>query len=212
MLPPWFFIAAGMAIGLIPPRFFYGSSWRHVTLIDATTSGHLGDAGQYRTGIGSKRWWRIPLLWIDPIRGFFCAHLIAWGLYNSPMESSEQIAIVLGVKCFCTFGVLAVQMEFGRQRAKDMMSPLPFLIGFIIGISYGSWLLGCSAALICLMACIGTRSFKMGYLIAGVVGGILSYPTLGLSANLGIFALTIMAPVPYAFLRGTRLVFPLRRK
>jgi hypothetical protein len=212
MLPPWFFIASGVAFGLVPPHFFYGSSWRHVTLIDATTSGHLGRDGNHRTGMASKLWWRLPLLWIDPIRGFFCAYLIAWGLYKMPIESTEQIAIILGIKCFCTLVALAVQMEFGRQRKKDMMSPLPFLIGFLIGISYGSWLLGCSAALICLMACIGTRSFKMGYLIAGVVGGILSYPTLGLSANLGIFALTIMAPVPYAFLRGARLVFPFRSK
>lgn len=115
------------------------------------------------------------------------------------MQSSEEISIVLGLTCVATCAVLVVQMEFGRQRARDLLAPVPFLLGYLTAISYGNYLMGGSVAFVSFVAIIGTRSLTSGYLLSGIAAGVLGYPFFGLGANLGIFALTALAPVPYAF-------------
>lgn len=208
---PWFPYVVGLLLGLIPPRLFYNSNWRHVALIDATTSGHLSSSGRHRTSSGFAQWWTLPLIWVDPIRGFFAAHLIAGAVYTLPMEMAEQVLIVVSISTLSTLAILSVQMEFGRQRAKDLLSPAAFLFGYLIGLYPGSELMGASVAVIGLIAVMGTKNFTAGYLAAGAAALFFGYRHFGLGMSLGVFAVTAAAPVPYAFLRRARLVVPVRR-
>jgi hypothetical protein len=212
MTLPWLPYVIGLFLGLLPPRLFYSATrWRHATLVDATTTGHLSGSGRHRTSNGSPGWWTLPLLWVDPIRGFLAAHFAVTGLYRLPTDTTEQLLLIVSLSALTSFAILSVQMEFGHQRPKDMLAPVGFLFGYITGIYPGSELMGGSVAVIGLLALIGTRSLIMGYLAAGAVALIFGYKTLGLGFSLGIFAVTAAAPVPYAFFRRARLVVPVRR-
>lgn len=212
MYQPWLPYAIGMFLGLLPPRLFYSrTQWRHATLVDATTTGHLSGSGRHHTTSGNSKWWKLPLFWIDPIRGFTAAHLVASGLYRLPGETTEQFLVILVAIAFSSFLILAVQMEFGHQRSKDLLAPVAFIFGYITGIHPGSELMGGSVAVIGLLAFFGSRSLTMGYIASAMVACVFGYKTLGLGMSLGVFALTAGAPVPYAFLRRARLVVPVRR-
>lgn len=209
---PWLPYAIGMFLGLLPPRFFYSTThWRHATLVDATTTGHLSGSGRHRTSNGNPKWWTLPLLWVDPIRGFLAAHFVATGLYRLPTATAEQLILIVALTAVSTLAILTVQMEFGRQRKKDLLAPVAFLFGYVIGIYPGSELMGASVAVIGLLALIGSRSLTMGFIASGVIACIFGYKTLGLGMSLGVFAATAAAPVPYAFFRRARLVVPVRR-
>jgi hypothetical protein len=210
MLSPWQLIPAGLVLGLIPPRLFYDSHYRHVSLLDAVTTGKMRTVGTDGSGRRRRSWWKLPLLWIDPIRGFLCAHLIALGLYRMPMYNSELIAIILGISGLSTLTVLIVQMEFGRNRTGCLLAPVAFLLGYNTGMLIDLELLGASIAIIGICTMVSSKNFTMGYCVAGAAALLIGYSFLGLSANLAIFALTSSAPVTYAFIRRARLMVPLR--
>jgi hypothetical protein len=212
MTLPWLPYVVGVFLGLLPPKLFYSTThWRHATLVDATTTGHLSASGRHRTSSGSLKWWTLPLLWLDPIRGFLAAHFVATGLYRLPTDTAEQLILIVALTALTSFVILTVQMEFGHQRSKDLLAPVAFLFGYVTGIYPGSELMGGSVAVIGVLALVGSRNLTMGYLAAGVVACIFGYKTLGLGMSLGVFAATAAAPVPYAFLRRARLVVPVRR-
>ena len=127
------------------------------------------------------------------------------------METTEDLLLIVASSAATTLVILVVQMEFGRQRAKDLLAPAIFLFGYISGLYPGSELMGASVAFIGLIAILGTKSFTAGHFAAAATALIFGYKTLGLGVSLGLFALTAAAPVPYAFLRGARLVVPVRR-
>lgn len=209
---PWLPYVVGMVLGLLPPRLFYSTKyWRHATLVDATTTGHLSGSGRHRTTNGNPKWWTLPLLWIDPIRGFTAAHLVSTGLYRLPTNTAEQLIVIVALTALSSLAIITVQMEFGHQRSKDLLAPVAFLFGYVIGLYPGSELMGGSVAVIGLLALIGSRSLTMGYIASAVVACIFGYKTLGLGMSLGVFAVIASAPVPYAFFRRARLVVPVRR-
>ncbi|AKC83248.1 hypothetical protein IMCC26134_11535 [Verrucomicrobia bacterium IMCC26134] len=210
MLVPWQLILIGLALGLIPPRLFYGSGYRHGTLMDATNPEYLRTSSDSGSGRKRRLWWKVPLFWIDPIRGYFSAHFVALGLYQMPMDYTEQIVTILGIQCIATFVILVVQMEFGRQRSRKLLAPVAFLVGYLIGGRIGLELLGAAVAFLGLSTAITSRNIKTGLCATSAAAIGLGWIFLGATANLGIFAVTALAPIPYAFFRKASLVIPMR--
>ncbi|MEY4489049.1 MAG: hypothetical protein RIQ79_1557 [Verrucomicrobiota bacterium] len=211
MLIPWQLILVGLALGLIPPRLFYGSGYRHGTLLDATTSAHLRTSGDSGSGRKRRQWWKLPFFWIDPIRGYFSAKCLAMAVLRMPTDTSEQTAAILLVTCLSTLAILVVQMEFGRQRKGSLMSPATFLFGYMAAICAGVDIMGWGVAIIGLTTTIAGRNFTAGYVVAAVTSAVMGVHYLGATNyTVGVYALIAMAPVPYAFLRKARLVIPIR--
>lgn len=211
MSNPWLIILGGLALGLLPPRLFYGSSCRHFTLLDAFTSARIRVTGDEGSGRRRRAWWKLPLLWIDPLRGFACARLIATGTSGMTQETSEQILGVLLVTCIATLVVYVMQMEGGRQRRGHLLAPIAFFVGYVPGLCFGLEILGITVVIAGLATMVAARNVQAGFLVAAGAALVAGMAYLGpTNITSGIYAITAAAPVPYAFLRKAKLVVPLR--
>ncbi len=207
----WLIILGGLALGLLPPRLFYGSGCRHVTLLDAFTSGHLRNTGDEGSGRRRRSWWKVPLYWLDPIRAFASAHIMGIGLSRMPQETSEQTLIVLLITCVVTFAIYCVQMELGRQRRGYLLAPIAFFAGYMPGICFGLEIMGVAVVIVGLTAMFASRNVTAGLFFAfgaTMIAGIAYNGPRNIIT--GVYAVTAVAPVPYAFLRKSRLVIPIR--
>jgi hypothetical protein len=209
----WLIILSGLVLGLLPPRLFYGSGCRHVTLLDAFTSNHLRTSGDEGGGRRRNRraWWKVPLYWLDPIRAFASAHIISIGIWRIPQETTEQSLMVLLILSVLTFTIFCSQMELGRQRKGYLLAPIAFFAGYMPGLCFGLEILGLSITIVGLISILASRNVTAGFLLAGGVALIGGVAYLGPKSLLAaIYAVTALAPVPYAFLRKSRLVVPIR--
>lgn len=204
------YIPAGLAVGLLPPRWLYADDCRHLTLVEARST-RLRRASSINTsGRRRRRWWKLPLVWLDVFRGYFSAHLCALGLVEIPQTNTPSIAFVLLLQCAIVFGVLVMQMETGRQAKGQLLAPVLFLLGFTTGLYPDFAVVGASVALLGVVTMLATHSFTWGYIVAGAGAAAIAFPFLGPTPALGAFVATACAPVPYAFIRRATLVFPVR--
>ena len=206
----WFALPLGIALGLLPPRWFYSDGCRHLSLVEARSTGLRRAASVSSSSRRRRRWWKLPLVWLDPFRGYACGHLCALGLLEIPQNNPGQSALVLLLQCAIVAGTLIVQMEAGRQEKDRLLAPVGFLLGLTTGLYLDFAVIGGAVALLGVATMLATHSFLWGYLVAGGAAAAIGFPFLGPSPALLVFVATACAPAPYAFLRSLPLVFPLR--
>ncbi len=207
-------LLSGLALGAIPPRVLYAEGHRHLTLLDARTSGmrrssdSVGSVGG--SGRRRRRWWKLPLVWADPLRGYACAIALGYGFAGIDPGGSAGAMALRGAQAIVLLGILAWQMERGHQGADRLLAPVGFLLGVCVG--YAPWFspLGTGVGLLALTAMFALHHFVWGYVIAGAAAVVLGFFLMGLSVSLPIFAAVASSPALYAFLRRKELVFPLR--
>lgn len=206
----WLALPIGIAFGLLPPRWFYSDGCRHLTLVEARSTGLRRASAVSSGNRRRRRWWKSPLVWLDPFRGYVCGHLSAMGLAEIPQTSSGHGALIQLLQCAIIAGILIIQMEAGRQDTGKLLAPVAFLVGLTTGLYIDFGVIGAAVALLGVATMVATHSFNWGYLVAGGAAAAIGFPFLGPSPALVIFVATACAPVPYAFLRRATLVFPLR--
>ncbi len=203
----WLALPLGLLFGLIPPRWLYKEGCRHLTLIEARSSSlrRSGSSGRRR-----RSWWKLPLVWLDPFRGYAAGHLTTLG-FDLLTENFREVPILpLIAQCVFVFAVLIIQMEAGRQETGKILAPVPFLLGFTTGLYLDFGVVGGCIALLAVATMLGTQSFMWGYLVAGAAAAVIGFAFFGISPALLIFAVTACAPAPYAFMRRATLVLPFR--
>lgn len=203
----WLALPLGIALGLIPPRWLYNEGSRHLTLIEARSSAlrRSGSSGRRR-----RTWWKHPLVWLDPFRGYACGHLCALGLSAIPRTSPSTALLILVAQCAIVASTLIVQMEAGRQESGKLLAPVFFLLGLTTGLFLNFGIIGGSIGLLAVATMLGTHSFLWGYLVAGAAAAVTGAVFFGPSPLVVVFASTACAPAPYAFLRRAILVLPFR--
>ena len=203
----WLALILGIGFGLIPPRLLYKEGCRHLTLIEARSSSmrRSGSSGRKR-----RTWWKLSLFWLDPFRGYACAHLAALGVARFCQSFPAASVLSPIIQGLIVLIVLVIQMEGGRQEAGKLLAPVPFLLGFTTGLYLDFGIVGGAVAFLAVAPMLGTHSFVWGYLVAGVTAGAIGLVFLGPSPSLVLFAATACAPALYAFLRRAPLVLPFR--
>lgn len=202
----------GIALGALPARRLYAEGPRHLTLLDARTSGirRSGESGAPMGGRRRRRWWKLPLVWFDPLRGYGCAVCLALGFGGIDPGSAAGAFALRIIQGATLLGLCVWQMESGRQGADRLLAPVGFLLGVCVG--YTPWIspLGTGVGLLALTAMFALHHFTWGYVIAGAAAVGLGFFLQGPSPSLLIFAATAASPALYAFLMRKPLVFPLR--
>ena len=206
----WYPLILGIAFGLIPPRWLYAKGYRHLTLLEVRSSAFRVPGGSTGGSRRRRRWWKTALVLLDPFRGYASAHLCALGLVAIPATSPLAPVLMLALQCVIIAAILIIQMESGRQGPDQIIAPVAFLFGFTAGLYLDFGIIGGAVAIIGLTTMIAAHSFTWGYLAAGGAAVVIGFSFLGPSPALIVFAVTAAAPVPYAFLRRAKLVYPLR--
>ncbi len=206
----WLALAAGLVLGLLPPRFFYTESSRHLTLLEIRSS-RVHRASTLSTGRRRRAWWKSPLVWLDPFRGYGSAHLLNIGLLNviPPSFSGGPLLMMFG-HFAASLGILFVQITQGRQKTGQLLAPVCFLFGFTTGVYLDFTIVGASVAALGVATMLGTHSFTWGYVAAGAAAVAIGFPFLGPSPSLGVFAVVASAPLYLAFMQRATLVLPVR--
>ena len=128
-----------------------------------------------------------------------------------PQETTEQTMLVLLITCIATFLIYTVQLECGRQRKGHLLAPIAFFAGYMPGLCFGLEIMGVTVIIVGLTTMFASRSVTAGFLFAGAAAIIAGIAYMGpRNIATGIYAITAIAPVLYAFLRKSRLVIPLR--
>ncbi|MEN9841571.1 MAG: hypothetical protein RL376_1371 [Verrucomicrobiota bacterium] len=203
MIISWFSLLGALLFGLLPARMLINSDCRYF------------DFEQLRTRLLTKpedkrkrrRWWKLPLVWVDPVRGYVVATLLiqAFELEGKPDFITRQLPLVL------TFVILAGSVftqTLGRKDEKESFSPGGFMAGLIVGLV--PWMVAVPALLIGLTVTMAMNMYAVGYLGAAVfVGG------LGFAFGVGktqsaAYAIVVAAPALISWFRQTKLVTPMR--
>lgn len=207
----WFVFPLGLALGLLPPRWLYSAGCRHLTLLEARSSGLRSAASTSgSSGRRRRRWWKLPLFWIDPFRGYATGHLLALGLADLSHAIALPRAAALLLHAAALVAVVGVQTHAGRQSPGQLLAPVAFLLGLTAGLSPYLALIGAAVGLLALATMLAAHSFTWGYVAAGAAALAIGFPFFGPSPSLVLFALVAASPVLAAFLRRATLVIPMR--
>lgn len=205
----WFALPLGLVLGLLPPRWLYPSGCRHLSLLEARSSG-LRAASAGSSGRRRRRWWKLPLFWIDPFRGFGAGHLIAAGLGAVSATHDLPGLVSFLAHAAALAAVLWMQTHAGRQAPGQLLAPVAFVLGLTAGLFPSFSIVGAAVGLLALATMIAAHSFTWGYLMAGAAALAIGFPFLGPGPSLLLFSLVAASPILVAFVRRAALVIPLR--
>ena len=205
----WLALPLALALGLLPPRWFYPAGCRHVTLLEARASA-LRHAAHGMSGRRRRRWWKSPFYWLDPLRGYATAQLLALGLAHLCLAFALPRPVHLLLHALLLAPVVLLQTHAGRQGPGQLLAPVGFHLGLLIGLLPQHALLGAAVALIGVASMFTASSFIWGFLAAGAAALAIGLPLLGPGPSLLLLALVAAAPALLAFLRRASLVVPLR--
>ncbi|MBC8010368.1 MAG: hypothetical protein H7067_09755 [Burkholderiales bacterium] len=203
MTTHWLILFAGILLGLVPPRLLINCDCRYLAFEDLWTKVLRRPAEEGRR----RRWWKMPLVWIDPCRGF----VVAWLLRSAftPLREGTAFERLLPVILSCVLLVIVVWLQTcGRRDERESLSPTGFMAGVILQmlpptVAVATLVMGAASA-------VAMQSFTAGYLAAALTAAGVGFAFMGKSFTLASATLLIGLPVVINFLRGTRLVMPVR--
>ena len=203
MVTHWIQLLSGLFFGLIPPRLLincecrylrFDRMWRRVVIKETVNERR-------------RRWWKLPLVWIDPARGFVTALLLSTAFEPAPDALGWDRTVPLLATAPLLLLVLWIQTR-GRIHAGETISPSAFLGGMMLALLPP--VVACSAIVIGVTTAVAMNSFAAGYLVATATTLAIGYPFLGRSPWLGLYALLVASPLIINWLRRTCLVMPVR--
>ena len=203
MVTHWIPLLSGLFFGLIPPRLLINSECRYLRF------DRLWRRVVTQEGVGERRrrWWKLPLVWIDPARGFVTALFLSTSFESAQDAMGWERAAPLLATAPLLVLVLWTQTR-GRTRAGETISPSSFLGGMMLALLPP--VVACAAIAIGVATAVAMNSFAAGYLVASATTLAIGYPFLGRSPWLGVYTLLVATPLIINWLRRTCLVMPVR--
>ena len=203
LLINWLPLVIGITFGFLPARFLINCECRYLVLNEFMVRVLERPIEDRR---GRRRWWKLPLIWIDPIRGYVVGHHLTQSFDVSPDATgwlARWVPILLG--WFLIMAVFHTQ-SLGRDKTDESRSPSGFACGFMIPLL--GPLVGVAAILLGISSALAFRKYEAGYVIAGL-------GALSLGFVFGAGAVTaflnmpvVIAPAFFAWWRTSHLVAP----
>lgn len=194
-----------MTFGFLPPRFLINCECRYLVLNEFMIRVLERPIEDRR---GRRRWWKLPLIWIDPIRGFVAGYYLTQAFEVSPTAVgafARWLPLVLG--WLLIMAVFHVQ-SLGRDRTDESRSPSGFACGFMIPLL--GPLVGVAAILLGVSSALAFRKYEAGYVIAGLGALALGFVFGAGPINAFLNMTVVIAPAFFAWWRTSHLVAPVR--
>ena len=203
MTTHWLPLIAGLLFGLIPPRLLINCDCRYLPFEELWTKVLRRPKEEGRR----RRWWKMPLVWIDPCRGFACAWLVRSAFKVEPGATSFERLLPVIFSCALLMLVVWRQTQ-ERLHERESLSPTAFMAGVILQmlpptVAAATLVMGAATA-------VAMQSFSAGYLVAALTAAGVGFAFMGKSFTLASATLLIGLPVVINFFRGGRLVMPVR--
>jgi hypothetical protein len=203
MVIAWLPLLAGLFFGLIPPLRLINCEVRFLTF-EGLWNRVLR---RPRDGTRRRRWWKLPLVWIDPVRGYVTGELLAQSFSAAPRASGLAGHFPLVALFTSLMVILAVQTK-GRRGEALSLSPAGFMAGLMLAtmplqVALGAMVVGAATT-------IASHRYALGYLAAAVFAGGLGFAFLGKSLMLLVLVAMVSAPAWMSWLRRSTLVTPVR--
>lgn len=205
MIVNWVHLAVGLLFGLISPLRLLNTECRYLLFEDLWNrlfkSNQEGEKKR-------RRWWKLPLVWIDPFRGYVVGDMLGQSFRAVRKANFAQAQFPVLAMLAAVLLVLMVQTR-GRTYERECISPAGFMAGLMIAMMSPTMAFG--AIVVGAATMIALQSYLHGYLAAGVITAILGVAFMG-PANTKVIAFTLIvsAPAWITWLRGNTLVTPVR--
>ncbi len=201
MVINWIYLAVALFFGLIPPMRLLNCECRFLIFDEMWARVFRSSSGGERR----RRWWKLPLVWIDPFRGYVVGSFLAQSFRAVPKASSIESQFPVLALLASVMVVLAVQTK-GRER--ESLSPATFIAGLVLAmvpleIGLSAMVIGCATAM-------ALHSYTYGYLAMGLATAAIGVVFMRGNTSLGVYVLMTSAPAWMNWLRGTTLVTPVR--
>lgn len=203
MVTHWILLISGLFFGLIPPRLLINSECRFLQFDRLWRRVITKETVRERR----RRWWKLPLVWIDPVRGYVTAWFLSTAFEPSLNSTSMERGLILLATATLLFVVLWVQTR-GRIHAGETISPSSFLGGMMLALLPP--VVACAAIAIGVTTAVAMKSFAAGYLVASATTLAIGYLFLDRSPCLAVYTLLVAAPLIINWLRRSALVMPVR--
>lgn len=205
MIIHWLPLVVGLVLGLIPSRLLINSECRYLIFED------LWGRVLWPENRGSdrrRRWWKMPLVWIDPVRGYVVADFLTQAFEAAPEASGIEQMLPTLARGGLLVLVVWVQSSL-RLRERETISPTSFIAGITcallpIEVALAVLVMGAASA-------IAMQTFVAGYIVATMTMLGVGFAMMGKSQTLAVALATMGLPVIINWLRGTRMVMPVRR-
>lgn len=205
MIISWLTLIPGLLFGLIPPGLLINSECRYLgfeALWKRVVPSRINTEPRRR-----RRWWKLPLVWIDPVRGYAAAFFIDQA-FTAPADAVGAAKLLPVIATFLTLLVIVWVQTSGRQSKGETLSPSGFLAGVMLALL--PWIVALSAIVIGITTAVALTSFSAGYIFATMVTATCGYFFLGRSLWLPIYTVLVATPMLLNWVRRTKLVIPVR--
>ncbi|CAM2916174.1 hypothetical protein [Rariglobus hedericola] len=203
MIIHWLPLLCGLFFGLIPPRLLINSECRYLSCEGLWSRVVTREKSNQRR----RRWWKLPIVWIDPVRGFVTAMLITTAFEVVDKPTALQKLAPVAATFLTLLVVLWIQCR-GRNTDRETLSPSAFLAGLMLGMLPP--VVALSAIVIGITTAIAMTSFMAGYVVATLTTAVIGYVFLGRSPWLAAYTILVASPLLINWLRRTQLVMPVR--
>lgn len=203
MIIHWLPLICGLFFGLIPPLRLINSECRYRqfdTLWARMTK-------RAETGQNRRRWWKMPLVWIDPVRGYVTGAFLHDAFRPVHKAAGIEKVLPLIATALIIYAVIWVQTS-GRRNQDETLSPSSFLGGMMIALL--PLMVAISAIVIGTATAIAMASFTSGYLLAAISTAAIGYAFMGRSLWLPVYTVMVALPMLINWFRRTKLVMPVR--
>lgn len=202
MIIHWLPLLAGLLLGLIPPRLLLAPECRYLAFEELLQRLSPSTRDGRR-----RRWWKLPLLWIDPVRGYVVAGFLMKSF--TPSEEAEGLLLRLPLLWvgLLLFVMIWVQTT-GRGHKNETLAP----VGFAAAVAFAILPLSISLPVLILS---GASTFALGSWTAGYWAGVIACAGLGFiyfGLNQLVATATVLIALPWvlSWLQRGRLVVPVR--
>ena len=196
----------GLFFGIIPPRLLIASKCRYLDC-----RGLISRLGIF--GLSERRrarWWKMPLVWIDPIRGYVTALLLNQAIHVALGATGFDRFMEMLITSALMLTVLWMQTERRscENETTQTVSPTAFLAGMIVGVlppmaAITALVLGAASAL-------AMANFSAGYAAASLAA-LTSVLVFTRNIPLAILSGFLIAfPMFMSWVRRNHLVMPIR--
>lgn len=154
-----------------------------------------------------RPWWWVPLLWLDPLRGFFGTYCLKTSL-ALPVDRWSNIPIPAYAVFVGILGVGVLSQMFTRRENDAVLAPIGFVAGIVLALT--PWAVGAIGAVMALTGMFAFRRFHAFFSIGCAVIAFLGL-MLGTEIRWLVPALVVMAlPLAVSAFSGRALELPTR--